>query len=690
MTFNRPLPGRALAAALILCLGLATPSQAQEPELALERVLLSTGGVGYLEYGAEVDGNAELELVVPLDQVDDVLKSIVVYDTAGGVGQVHLPGREPLAQIFRDLPFGPGALESPSTLLNHLQGAEIRTQGSRDLEGRVLRVAPETVVLPEGQGTTTHHRVTLVTKAGLQQFVLEQAEAVEFVDPELRAQVAQALDAIADHRIQDKRRLTIQARGEGKRSLKVGYVVAMPLWKASYRISMPPLDQIAAVALQGWAHIDNLSGQDWDEVELTLVSGNPVTFRQALYTAYFVARPEVPVEVLGRILPRLDQGALAASGMLRERAAAPEQDVQFAAKAMMSAEEAPAAPGAPAPSAGFSDFNQQALLAASSQEAATQVVFKLPGRVSVGNGQALMVPIVERRVPAERVALYQPGTHARHPLAAVLVTNDGNSGLPPGSLTLYEAGPGGDASYLGDARLANLPAGEDRLISFALDQKTQIDREDKRKQKIAKGRINRGILELTYSELMTTNYRIKAPAKKSRTLLIEHPRQPGWELVKPKPRRVQVTERDYRIEQTVTPGEEVLIQVVLERPRLQTIQLRSLTGPQLVAYSQNGELDVKLREAIAQIGALRGRIELLERQLGQLNQDRERIFQEQNRIRDNLARIAKDSDLYRRYITKLNEQEDQLEQINTAFQETQDQRDAAEDELIDTVGRLTL
>ena len=32
-------------------------------------------------------------------------------------------------------------------------------------------------------------------------------------------------------------------------------------------------------------------------------SGSPVTFRQALYEAYYVARPEVPVEVFGRVLP---------------------------------------------------------------------------------------------------------------------------------------------------------------------------------------------------------------------------------------------------------------------------------------------------------------------------------------------------------------------------------------------------
>ncbi|MEM7226883.1 MAG: DUF4139 domain-containing protein [Pseudomonadota bacterium] len=681
--------GRALALVFLLSTGVTSPGLAQE--LTLERVLFSTGGVGYLEYGAQVEGNAELELVVPLDQVDDVLKSIVVFDSAGGVGQVRLPGREPLAQVFRDLPFGPGALESPSALLNHLQGAEITTQGSRDLAGRVLRVAPETVVLPEGQGTTTQHRVTLVTDSGLQQFVLEQAEAVQFADPVLREQVAGALDALADHRVQDKRRLTIQAQGEGTRQIKVGYVVAMPLWKASYRVSLASPGESDSVALQGWAHIDNLSGQDWDEVALTLVSGNPVTFRQALYSAFFVDRPEVPVEVLGRILPRLDQGALSATAELRERAAAAPQ-AQFAAKAEMDLEEAPAVAMAPAPPAegSFGDSARQALLAASAREAATQVVFALPGRVSVGNGQALMVPIVERLVPGTRLALYQPGTHGRHPLAAVELENDGASGLPPGSLTLYEAGPEGAASYLGDARLANLPAGETRLVSFALDQKTTIDREDKRQQQIAKGRINRGVLELTYSERLTTLYRIKAPATEGRRLLIEHPRRPGWELVAPPAEEVEVSEQDYRIAAEIDAGTEALLQVTLERPRLQAIRLANLSGAQLAAYAENGELDPKLRAAIAEIGTLRGHIEQLDRRLGQLNQERDRIFQEQKRIRDNLSRIPKDSDLYRRYITKLDEQEDQLEEINRDFQETQAARDKAEDELIDQVGQLTL
>ena len=230
---------RSLFSCIVLALLAAiVPARAAPGELTLERVMLSSGGVGYFEYAAEIEGDAELALRVRLDQVDDVLKSIVVYDDAGGVGQVRLPGREPLAQAFRDLPFGPEALESPAALLNALQGARLRASGDANLEGRILRAVAETVVLPDGLGTTLRHRVSLITPQGVRQFILEQAETVAFVDPELQAQVDKALEAIAEHRVQDSRTLSIRADGDGKRSLRVGYVIAVPLWKSSYRLAL--------------------------------------------------------------------------------------------------------------------------------------------------------------------------------------------------------------------------------------------------------------------------------------------------------------------------------------------------------------------------------------------------------------------------------------------------------------------
>jgi len=198
-----------------------TAAAAAEP-LALKRVMLSSGGVGYFEYEARVDGNATLELELRLDQVDDALKSLVVYDDKGGIGGINLPGREPLVQAFRDLPFDQQALGSPVALLAALQGAEVTVTGARALSGRVVGVAEERTQLASQPGgpVIQRHRVTLMTSSGLQQFVLQDAEAVQFADPRLKAQVEAALAAVAQHRAKDKRTLTIAATGQGKRLVR--------------------------------------------------------------------------------------------------------------------------------------------------------------------------------------------------------------------------------------------------------------------------------------------------------------------------------------------------------------------------------------------------------------------------------------------------------------------------------------
>jgi hypothetical protein len=690
---------------------LAVPALAGAQDLGLKRVMLSAGGVGYFEYEARIDGDATLPLSVRLDQVDDVLKSIVVYDDTGAAGAIRLPGREPLSQVFRDLPFGPEALQSPVMLLNALPGAEIRATGQRQIEGRLVRVVPESAVLPDGRGSVTRHRVSVMTVEGLQTFIFEEAESVVFTDPELRAQIDSALAAISEHRTRDRRTLQVVSRGKGKRTVRVGYVVAAPLWKASYRLTLA--DRAAEKArLQGWAVIENMSGQDWQDVELTIVSGNPVTFRQALYSAYYVHRPEVPVEVLGRVMPRADTGAVtldvdelaaanlryeeefrkaqraiggdgAVMGMFDEGRGDAEMRARRMAEAPMSSDMMVAAEAAPTPP------SQARLVAAASKEAATQVTFRIPHAVSVTSGQSVLVPIIDRDIPGERVGLYQQSAHDKHPLAAVRLANDGETGLPAGVITLYETGAGG-ASYVGDAQLSTLPSGDERLVSFALDQKTLIDREVESKQTIAKSRIVRGVLERTYEVEQTTVYRIKAPAREGREVLIEHPRQQGWKIVKPDPKDVELTDNQYRIRRNIEAGKQAKVTVQLTMPRVQTVALTGQAKDFYLAYAGNGELSDRLRQALRQMAQLRDVVDTHQRRLQELEGERNRIHQEQKRIRDNLGRIPRDSDLHKRYLKKLNVQEDNLETILAETEETREAFNAASTALGDYIRGLEI
>ena len=635
---------------------IAFPTFAFAQELALKRVMLSSGGLGYFEYEATVEGNATLKLTVSLDQVDDVLKSLVVYDDKGGVGGLSLPGREPLAQAFKDLPFDQHSLGSPAELLGTLKGAEITVGGSRALAGRVVSVEEETVTLPGDKGTTKRTRVTLFTDRGLQQFILEDAENLQFADAALRAKIGQALLAIQGNRAKDARTLDLATRGDGKRTVRVAYIVEAPVWKASYRLTLPADAAAPRSALQGWAVVENLSGQDWKDVELTLVSGRPVAFRQALYNAYYVTRPEVPVEVAGRLMPGVDRGGVDADQ--RAKSMPMPASPQYRAQQERSvAAPAAAPPPPPAPIAAGAEP-----IAAS--DAATQVVFKFPRAVSVENGRTLSIPIIDRQVPALRLALYQADTAARNPLAAIRLTNDGESGLPPGVITIYERDKAGYVAYVGDARLSGFPTGETRLLAYALDEKIVIERDVTQTDQLATGSIANGALRLSRVVRQTTTYRVRGPAKEPRQLIVVQRRLPGWTLSKPDSKGVELSEGNYRIPFQLPGGDQTqTFEVVQEQTQQQEVRLVESATDQIRVYAQAREFDAKTRDALSRVLQLQQAVAEAQRKVTQVDGERQQIVQEQARLRDNLARVPANSDLQRRYLATLDKQETELEAI---------------------------
>ncbi|MCF8531556.1 MAG: DUF4139 domain-containing protein [Reyranella sp.] len=665
----------------LVLLGLFSfPSFAFAQDLALKRVMLSSGGMGYFEYEAAVDGDATLKLTVPLQQVDDVLKSLVVYDDKGGVGSLSLPGREPLAQAFKDLPFDQASLESPAELLATLKGAQVTVGGSRAISGRIVSVQGDTVALGDGKGTTSRTRISLFTDRGLQQFILEDAENLQFTDPILRDQVGGALIAIQGNRAKDARTIELTTRGADKRTVRVAYIVEVPVWKASYRLTLGGDPAATRSALQGWATIENLSGQDWKDVDLTLVSGRPVSFHQALYNAYYVTRPEVPVEVAGRLMPGVDRGGVQAPQAKSSTVPAPAPQ-----RLQMERSIAPstaAAPPPPPPMAAASDQIE-------ASDAATQVVFKFPRAVSVGNGRTLSLPIIDRQIPVQRLALYQAETAVRNPLAAIRLTNDGDSGLPPGLITIYERDKGGYVTYVGDARLSGFPAGEKRLLAYALDEKITIERDTSQANRLSTGTISQGLLKLSRIVRQTTVYRVRGPAKEPRQLVIVQPRLPGWTLAKPDAKGVEISEGNYRIPFSLPGGDQTqTFEVVQEIVQQQDLRLVDGATDQIRVYAQAREFDAKTRDALTKVLQLQQAVAEAERKAKQIEAERQQIIQEQARLRDNLARVPANSDLQRRYLATLDKQESELEALAKRRTEAETGVEAARDALRTYVAQL--
>jgi hypothetical protein len=627
------------------------PLAANAAEFPLKRVVLSTSGLIQFTHAGDAEAGTVIELPVRVDQVDDVLKSLTVFDAAGAVGAVSLPGKTPLAELFRDLPFDRAALESQAALLNALTGAEVEIEGSVAASGRVFRVEEEKAQLPNNGGETRRHRLTLLTEKGFVQAILEELTAVRFKDAQTRAQIDRALTGLAANRAKDRRTLSITLGGEGARKAGFSYVVAAPVWKTSYRLVLPK--EGGKARLQGWGILENLTGGEWKDVDLTLVSGNPVALKQALYSAVFVDRPEIPVSSSVRIVPRRDEAEESVLGGGRRQARG------FAA--------APAAAPPPAPKAARSfalaEDMAVAQTAAVPEEAATHVLYRFPGKVTLASGSTMMIPFVDRDVAAARTYVYQFETNATRPLAAVRLTNDGESALPAGLITSFETGGDGSANFAGDAQLPLLSKGATKFITFALDSKTEIRREDKGSQQIRLGKAVGGELTVTIKSRWAIDYEITPPAEEDREVYIEEPRQDGW---KPTSDVKNLEENASRVRFRVDAPKGQTTKATLAREHIdsETISLVSLAPDQILATVSGLQNDTPvLKEAVAKLGAVANEIAKINARKTALDQERDKIAGDQERIRQNLSSVGQSSDLGRRYIETLKTQEDRIAAI---------------------------
>ena len=673
-------------------LTLAAMGQAASAELPLKQVILSNSGLAQFTHAGPVTGNSTIELPVRLDQVDDILKSLTVFDRAGAVGTVSLPGKTPLPELFRDLPFGPEALNSSPDLLNALVGSEIEISGPVNAKGRVFRVVREQVALPNNGGTTARHRLTLMTPAGLTQAILEEVTELRFSDPQTRQQIERLLAGLTENRAKDRRTLSVGFLGEGARDVAISYVVAAPVWKTAYRIVLPKDGgkDGAKARLQGWAVVENLTGGDWKEVELTLVSGNPVALRQPLYTALFASRPEVPVSAGTRVMPRRDD--------VQEKAAPPAPQARFNADRIAGALAAPQrrtrsvpAMAAPAPAAPATAGPAAAPAnAASAEEAATQLLYRFPAKLSLATGHTMMVPFIDREVPVTRIWLYQPDVVPNRPLAAVRLKNDGESALPAGLVTAFEKSADGSTGFVGDALLPLTPKDATRLATFAVDTRTAIRRDDRGIVQTMLGKALNGTLTVQTRSTRTIDYEVTAPPDEDRDILVEEERVAGWTPVAAT-KGVEETPTRYRHTIAAPKGKTTKASFTTERLDSEQIVLTELDVDDMLVRIRGLENESPaLKALVAKLTALVEDMNKAQAQRSQLESERVRIGRDQERVRDNLRSVGQASDLGRRYLTTLKTQEDRLADIGILDAKLEKEIDAKTKAAEDAVRQLTL
>ena len=646
-------------------------SGASSSALPLSKVVLYSSGVGYFQHDGTIQGNARLDLRFRAETVNDLLKSLVVQDFGGGrVSAVAFESRDPITKTLQS--FGINLTNNPTLgqLLDQIRGERIEVAAPTVTSGTILGI--ERKEQPIGTGNPPAviqvEYLNLVTEEGLRSIPLSQVQRIRLLNERLNGELQQALAVLATGHDTQRKTVALTFEGQGARPARVAYLIETPIWKTSYRLVLtdegPPL-------LQGWAIVENTTEQDWNAVRLSLVSGRPISFTMDLYRPLYATRPVVEPELYASLRPPMYDEAMADKKMaeaqtsrsstpprraLGRAMARPEAEGAAADEPAMLMMEQGAAP-TPPPTAGM-DLTQGVSAGAKGLETGELFQYAIDAPVSLPRQTSAMLPILSQKIEGQKLSIYNPAIHAKYPLNGYRLKNTSALHLMQGPITVFDAG-----AYAGDARIEDLPPGQERLISYALDLKSEVETlGDPGQQELITVSLRKGTLLATRRLTEAKIYHVKNRDQKQKTVLIEHAFRPEWTLKEP----AQAPERTrglYRFPVVVEAGQSTKLRVREERLTQQALRLSDSGWDQITYFLQGPQVSPVVREALQKAATLRDRLNQTVNRRTQLEQRIKDIAQEQARIRENMSKLPQNSELYGRYVKKLDQQETETEKL---------------------------
>ena len=748
-------------------------------KLPVRRVVLYKNGVGYFEHAGRISGDQELGIHFTTAQLNDVLKSLTVVDLGEGrVTGIRYDSIAPLDVRLRGLRLPLGEQPTQAGFLNALRGSRVEVRnGLVTVVGRVLSIEKRTHTAPKSDELIETSELSLVTDSGeLRTFTLGAATSVRVVEKELGQDVNRYLNLLESARSNDLRRMVISDSGKGERDMFVSYISEVPIWKSTYRIV---LRKDTKPLLQGWAIVDNTVGEDWSNVQLTLVAGSPQSFVQDISQPLYARRPVVGLPHAAMLVPQSHEGTLiggdrdalapalppamsagsgsgagigpgrgggvgagrfkveggvASNGVLQGIVTDPSgaaignaEVIYRSSNGRTDATRADAnghyrfsnVPNGPVTltfrSPGFKDsqmsasggalgrsfnatmpvgtaneavevFAESALVAdaiegleaeATGGEIGDLFQYDLKQRISIGKDQSALVPIINARIDAEKVTLWN--SESQRALRALWITNSSGLTLDSGTFNIVE-----DGAFSGEGLLQPVKPAERRLISYAADTAIRVTpRDESRLEPATRVRVFKGVMWVTREERATREYVIHNSDTNTREVVVEHPVRQDWKLVdglKPE----ETTASFYRFIVKVEANATAKLEVKEFRPDTSTVALSTLTPEQVSLFVTQRTITPDLEQAMRRILLKKAEIGGLETDMRVRQQEVESITADQGRVRENMKALKgtpEEKALVQRYTHQLDSQEDRLTALRDQIANLKQKRDSAGAEL---------
>jgi len=678
-----------LTPSLLGCAG-RTPLPAVN-DLELDSVVLYRNGIGYFERRGKVSQDV-LRLRVRKDQVNDLLKSLTVVDRDGQAVSVSMP-LDPAAwsnAAMATLAPGRGSL---AQVLDSMRGSDItvRTHTGRSLRGRIMMVE-RSVNEPDGAarsaGATTpapsavdslDWKLTVMSGGQMEVVRLSKVKAVKLHDGDFAMQLNRSLDAAAGEGMFEQVELEVRLTGARTHELTISYVVSSPMWKPTYRVVLPN-DGIGDALLQGWAVVDNISGEDWSEINLSLTSGAPIAFRYDLHTPRTVYRSDMTESgvhkraavALGEtswadeeegaealedeLEDQLDweQGLGGAGGGRRMAAEQAELGAKKAKDGRSRGSAQPAPPSPPRGSAAVRDkgpsldlesLRRSTDVSARSQRISGLTRVDLTTPVTVPDGTSTMVAIINESIAAEQTFLFKPGGagygYESNPYRVLRFQNSTDYVLEPGPIAIYSGG-----SFVGEGLSEAVGAGTSVTIPFAVEPGVMVTSAKQYSgQEMTLTRVVRGVLEVESFHQTTTTWDVRGPASATGfTVLIRQPQAGANYQLASRPEGTEDLEGAWLIPLKVAASKtSASLEVIEQTPSKTSIAIWDQQAlPLLEKFLTAASLDAAGRAKLQPIVDLRREIGRIDTEVDGLRRQQAELEQRADQTRRNLEAIKKD------------------------------------------------
>jgi hypothetical protein len=680
--------------------------------LPVTRVSLYKNGVGFFEHTGHVSGDAAVTIDFTDSQLNDVLQSLTAIDLNGGrIAGAEYNSTTPLDQQLQNLPLALGQDPSATDLFQAIRGARVEVRsGTASITGRLMSVEVRSTPVKEGEpGPVSERRfLTVVSESGeIRTLELTPATSVHLLDSALHTDVNHYLQLIDATRNRGLRHLTLSDRGTGSRELRVSYISEVPIWKSTYRILFTGSNTTTPTAtLQGWSVVDNTTGTDWDHVQLSLIAGAPQSFIQPLSQPIYSRRPEIPIAQEAQLTPQtfdssMDSKAISADQVealptygraVKALAGTPGGGYGPRAAAVMLGNSAPLAAPAPPPSY---EESASASITPSTKTAAFDDYFRytLTEPVTLHKNESALVPILQAKVPAERVTLVSSnGFTTSQPLRALWITNSSGLTLDRGSFSIVE-----DGNFGGEGLLDPIHPDEKRLLSYAADQAVHVTVEgNNTTTHIDRVTAAKGVLKLQNAEAHEITYVVHNAAADTRTVVLEQPVVRGFTLdstlpgnANPKPD--ETTPTVYRFRMTVAPGDTVRLHTGAMRRGVSTYQLSRSDETQLAFIFKQANDNAALVHALQPILEARRHVSEAQTAVDQTNTRLTALRTDEDRQRANITALASaDRGSRDRFVKDLNTTEDQIKSAQTELATRTTALDAAKADLVNKIEALQI